>query len=131
MWMEPGQANHFVLFASARSDYGAKRYLDETRRLFSVLDDRLKETGKYLVGDKYTIADICTWGWVNSAGNVDIDISKEFPALHKWWAEIAERPAVKKGKNVPPRRWSDEEFKERAQQMKAKIQAMENSDKHP
>jgi len=124
-----GQANHFVLFASARSDYGAKRYLDETRRLYSVLEDRLKES-KWLVGDKYTIADIINWGWVNSAGNLDIDLATEFPTLHKWAEEISQRPAVQKGKKIPPSKFSEEQFKGMLQGMKAKIQAMENSDKH-
>lgn len=54
----------------------------------------------YLVGNKYTIADIANFSWVNTAyfGGVNL---KQFPNLEKWWARINARPAVKKGINVP------------------------------
>lgn len=127
-----GQAAHFNFFANIRSDYAAKRYLEETRRLYGVLNDRLKES-KYLAGDKYTIADIASWGWVkaSSSFNFGIDVPTEFPALGKWVNEIASRPAVIKGDNVPPRKRAPEEMKDFLAKMKARIQAMENSDKHP
>jgi hypothetical protein len=69
------QANHFYRYAPEKIPYGIKRYIDETKRLYSVLEDRLSgrwEGGNkrdYLVGDgkgKYTIA----------------DINGEFPAQH-------------------------------------------------
>jgi len=126
-----GQANHFVLYAGVRSDYSQKRYLDETRRLFSVVEDRLRETGNYLVGNKYTIADIVNWSWIQAADSLDIDLAKEFPAVYKWVEEISQRPAVQKGKNTPPRKFSAEKFKEFTEQKKAAIRAMENTDKHP
>jgi glutathione S-transferase len=58
-----GQANHFGRYAPERIQYGIDRYVNETRRLYSVLETQLqKSTSGYLVGDKCTIADIAHWG---------------------------------------------------------------------
>jgi glutathione S-transferase len=58
-----GQANHFSRYAPERIEYGVNRYVNETRRLYSVLNTQLeKSTSGYLVGDKCTIADIAHWG---------------------------------------------------------------------
>lgn len=69
-----GQANHFLYvlpwpvhtlvltnsrYAPEKIPYGIKRYQEETRRLFEVVEDGLKAgKGEYLVGDKYSIVDI-------------------------------------------------------------------------
>jgi glutathione S-transferase len=54
-----GQANHFNRYAPEYMEYGAKRYTNETRRLYGVLNTHLeKSTSGFLVGDKLTIADI-------------------------------------------------------------------------
>ena len=58
-----GQANHFVLFAPQQVDYGIKRYVDETYRLYETLELGLKGR-EYLVGDSLTIADIASFSWV-------------------------------------------------------------------
>jgi glutathione S-transferase len=58
-----GQANHFSRYAPERIEYGVNRYVNETRRLYGVLNTHLeKSTSSYLVGDKCTIADIAHWG---------------------------------------------------------------------
>ncbi|CAI7675010.1 unnamed protein product [Penicillium palitans] len=94
--MSLGQANHFRLVASVRSNYAIKRYIDETKRLYSVLESRLKES-TYLAGSKYTIADITNYTWVRRGPQLlEIDLS-EFPALKNWVDEIDKRPAVQKG----------------------------------
>jgi glutathione S-transferase len=61
-----GQANHFSRYAPERIEYGVKRYVNESRRLYGVLNTQLeKSTSGYLVGDKCTIADIAHWGFVS------------------------------------------------------------------
>lgn len=56
-----GQANHFFRYAPEKIPYGIKRYQDETRRLYSVYEAHLAQGDKkWLVGGKYTIADMCT-----------------------------------------------------------------------
>lgn len=94
-----GQANHFYRLAKERIAYGTQRYVGETERLYGVLDARLKDN-EYLVGNKYSIADIANFSWVNVAFFAGVDLEK-FPNLHKWWKKISERPAVKRGLNVP------------------------------
>lgn len=52
-------------YAPEKIQYGIDRYKAETRRLYRTLDDTLKKsTSGYLVGDRCTIADIASWGWV-------------------------------------------------------------------
>lgn len=124
-----GQANHFLAMAGARSDYGIKRYLDETKRLYSVLESRLSQAD-WLAGDKYTIADIANYSWVRSGPVLlEIDLS-QWPGVDRWVKKIDARPAVEKAKNVPPSTRTPEEMKEMFSNMRAKIQAMENTDKH-
>jgi hypothetical protein len=50
-----GQANHFLRYAPEKIEYGQKRYLAETKRVYGVLDDRLKDH-EYLAAGEYTIA---------------------------------------------------------------------------
>jgi glutathione S-transferase len=103
------QANHFVLFAGVKSEYSQKRYLDETKRLLDVLEMRLSET-PYLAGDKYTIADICSIGWVHTGSLfLGIDLS-ERPALKRWCDTILARPAVQKGLKTPPHKFTEEQM---------------------
>src|SRR4051794_107320 len=86
--------------AGARSDYAIKRYIDETKRLYSVLELRLSKAD-WLAGNKYTIADIANYSWVKSDPILlDIDLS-EWPGVDKWVKRIDKRPAVQKAKNVP------------------------------
>jgi glutathione S-transferase len=94
-----GQANHFYRLAKERIAYPTQRYVGETERLFGVLDARLKEN-EYLVGGKYSIADIANFSWVNFSFFSGVDL-KGFPSLFKWWERINARPAVKRGLAIP------------------------------
>jgi glutathione S-transferase len=94
-----GQANHFYRLAKERIPYPTQRYVGETERLYGILDARLKDN-EYLVGNKYSIADIASFSWVNVAYFAGVDLD-QFPNLHKWWEKIAARPAVKKGLAIP------------------------------
>ena len=48
--------------SSALRPYAKTRYLNETKRLYGVLEIQLKDK-PYLTGEKYTIADLKTFGW--------------------------------------------------------------------
>ena len=52
-----GQANHFNRYAPEKIEYAIKRYTNETKRLYEVLDIRLKDH-EYIAADEYTIADV-------------------------------------------------------------------------
>lgn len=71
--MDAGQANHFYRYAPEKIQYGIDRYQNETRRLYGVLEKRLQTTGDWLVGHKYTIADLANYSWVNFAVSAEID----------------------------------------------------------
>jgi glutathione S-transferase len=124
-----GQAHHFRIFANVRSDYAIERYVNETKRLYSVLDSRLKAS-PYLAGDKYTIADIAHFACVNAAPTaLEIDIS-EWPALNGWVERIKQRDAVKNGLGVPRGGMGVEEIAGRMKNGRARIDAMTNTDRY-
>jgi GST-like protein len=92
-----GQAHHFRRFAKEQIPYAIERYTNETRRLYGVLDNRLKETD-YVAGD-YSIADIAIFPWAARHEWQGIDLA-DFPALKRWYDATAARPAVQKGMTV-------------------------------
>ncbi len=94
-----GQAHHFVHFNPGKSDYAAQRYGNEAKRLYGVLDRRLGEN-EYLAGGEYTIADVATWPWISRFEWQGVDF-KDYPNALRWYRQIAERPAVKRGFIVP------------------------------
>jgi GST-like protein len=93
-----GQAHHFIRNAKEQVPYGIKRYTEETRRLYGVLQKRLSEAG-YLA-DEYSIADIATFPWVARFEWHKVDLN-DFPAVKRWFDQINARPAVQKGMAVP------------------------------
>jgi GST-like protein len=93
-----GQAHHFIRNAKEQVPYGIKRYSDETRRLYGVLQKRLSEA-EYLA-DEYSIADIATFPWVARFEWHKVDLA-DFPAVQRWFDRIHARPAVPKGMAVP------------------------------
>ncbi|KAI0084930.1 glutathione S-transferase [Irpex rosettiformis] len=95
-----GQAGHFALFAKDKIPYAIDRYINEVKRLFSVLDKNLS-TREYIAGPDYGIADIKTFPWVRMAPRVGIELVGEYPHIQKWIEKIEARPAVKEGLTIP------------------------------
>lgn len=102
-----GQFGHFYKFAAdkVKDPYPKERYLNETRRLLNVLNQRL-EGRDYIMGD-YTIADIATFPWVrtlgagyNAAEIIGLDNYKNVAA---YLERCLARPGVEKGLNTPQR----------------------------
>ena len=89
-----GQAFHFRLFAPEKMPYAIDRYLNEVKRLCTVLDTRLKDR-EFLAGD-YSIADMASYSWTTVFGPLEIVID-DYPALQQWQARMAARPAVERG----------------------------------
>eukprot|EP01120_Amphizonella_sp_Union-15-10_P006710 TRINITY_DN219_c0_g2_i2.p1 TRINITY_DN219_c0_g2~~TRINITY_DN219_c0_g2_i2.p1 ORF type:complete len:241 (-),score=73.19 TRINITY_DN219_c0_g2_i2:7-681(-) len=90
-----GQANHFTKYAPEKIEYAIKRYQDETRRLYSVLE-RALEGKEYLVNNQYSVADILNFSWVLIHDYCGVTLDG-LPNLKKWVERIAKRPAVVKG----------------------------------
>ena len=93
-----GQANHFLQFNAGKSAYAEKRYADEAKRLYTVLDRRLAE--RDYLANEYSIADIATWPWISRWPWHRIDWA-DYPNLKRWYQAIAARPAVRRGWGVP------------------------------
>jgi GSH-dependent disulfide-bond oxidoreductase len=91
-----GQAGHF-LRAAEKLPYAIDRYVNESRRLYGVLDGRLAEA-EYLAGD-YSIADIATFPWARQSAFLGLTLD-EFPNVKRWVSAIAERPAVERALNI-------------------------------
>lgn len=86
-----GQNHHFVQYAPERIPYAMERYINETNRLYGVLNKRLE--GRDWIADSYSIADMAAYPWiVNHQGQLqNID---EFPNLKRWFNAMKQRPAV-------------------------------------
>ena len=93
-----GQAHHFLKFHRGESEYAERRYGDEARRIYGVLDRRLAEA-EYLAGE-YSIADIATWPWVARFEWQNIDLN-EYLHVKRWYLAMAARPAVQRGYHAP------------------------------
>jgi GSH-dependent disulfide-bond oxidoreductase len=115
-----GQANVFYRYAPERIPYAIERYQREVRRLFEVLDTRLRDH-EFLAGD-YSIADIANWSWVRGYkwSGVTLD---GLPNLTRWLDAIAKRPAVKRGVDVPEP-VDLEEMIRKADEARAKVAGM-------
>tara|TARA_R100001143_G_scaffold57922_1_gene55418 strand:+ start:947 stop:1579 length:633 start_codon:yes stop_codon:yes gene_type:complete len=95
-----GQAHHFLFNPSEVVPYGQKRYHDETKRLYMVMNDRRLNETEYLAGDFYSIADIAVYPWVSRHERHQVDLN-EFPNVKRWFDTISAREAVQKGMAVP------------------------------
>ncbi len=94
-----GQCHHFTKYNPGKAPYAQERYLAETRRLYGVMDRKLAKTA-YLACNEYTIADMAVWPWVARFDWQTVDLN-EYPNVRRWYLEIVERPATRKGWNVP------------------------------
>lgn len=94
-----GQAHHFLHFNPGKSDYAEKRYHQEARRLYGVLNTQLGQQGFAATGE-LTIADIAIWPWVSRFRFQKIDLH-EYPHVREWYLRLAERPAFEAGYRVP------------------------------
>ncbi|WP_180684108.1 glutathione binding-like protein [Tepidicella baoligensis] len=90
-----GQAHHFRVYAPEKIEYAINRYTNEAKRLYGVMNERLK-TSPYLGGRSYSIADIAVFPWLRSWQNQGIDWA-DYPELKAWFDRIAARPAVQRG----------------------------------
>ena len=93
-----GQAHHFLHFNSGQSEYAEIRFSNETKRLYSILNNRLN--GRDYICDDYTIADISCWPWVSRYEWQRIDLAN-YPNVQTWYKRLLNRSAVQKGYHVP------------------------------
>ncbi len=86
-----GQNLHFGQYAPEKIPYAIDRYVNETSRLFKVLDKQL--TDREFIAGEYSIADMATYPWVFKHPYLQLRL-EDFPNLKRWFKTIERRPAV-------------------------------------
>lgn len=87
-----GQNHHFSQFAPEKIPYAIKRYVDETARLYGVLDRRLADR-TFVAGEEYSIADMAIYPWIVSHKWQSQKL-EDFPHVERWFNHIKQRPAT-------------------------------------
>lgn len=88
-----GQNHHFGNFVAEKIPYAIERYVNETARLYGVLNKRLE--GRDFIADAYSIADMACFPWVAAYTRQQIDIH-QFPNVKRWYNAIHQRPATQR-----------------------------------
>ncbi len=86
-----GQNHHFKVYAPEKLPYAIDRYVNETTRLYNVLNRRLAD--REFVAGAYSIADMACYPWIvpheRQGQNLD-----DFPHLKRWFEAVRARPAT-------------------------------------
>ena len=90
-----GQHHQFHHYNPGKSKFGEDRYFSIAKRIYKDLDEHLMKSN-FLAGKEYSIADIATFPWIARHNWHDIGL-KKFKNLTRWYEEISQREAVKKG----------------------------------
>ncbi len=101
-----GGFGHFYAYAPVKIEYAIDRFAMEVKRELDVLDQRLAGN-RYLAGDEYTVSfDIAVYPWYGALVSGLVYNAAEFldaasyTHVLRWTKEIADRPAVKRGRMV-------------------------------
>ncbi len=100
-----GGFGHFYNYAPMKIEYAINRFTMEAKRQLDVLDRQLA-THRFIAGDEYSIADIAIWPWYGSLAKGGLYDAAEFLDIAsyknfvRWADEVANRPAVKRGRIV-------------------------------
>ena len=100
-----GGFGHFYAYAPTKMQYPIDRFAMEVKRQMDVLDRHLAEN-RYLAGDDYSIADMAVWSWYGTLAKGQLYEAGEFLQVQeytqvlRWTNEIAQRPAVQRGRMV-------------------------------
>ena len=106
-----GGFGHFYAYAPEKFEYPINRYAMEVKRQLDVLDRQLANN-QFIAGDEYTIADMAIWPWYGALVTNKVYEAAEFLETHtythvlRWTHEIANRPAVIRGRMVN-RTWGE------------------------
>lgn len=93
-----GQNQHFAKYAPEKIPYAIERYVNETRRLYKVLNTHL-DGRTFITGQDYSIADMAAYPWIFHHEEHGIKLA-DFPHLKVWFETIRERPAIQRAYKV-------------------------------
>ena len=88
-----GQNHHFKQYAPEKLSYAIERYVNETNRLYAVLNKRLADWA--FVAGEYSIADMASYPWIVPYENQGQKLA-DFPHLERWFEAIRARPATQR-----------------------------------
>ena len=88
-----GQNHHFKQYAREKLTYAIERYVNETNRLYAVLNKRLAD--RAFVAGEYSIADMAVYPWIVPHENQGQKLA-DFPHLARWFEAIRARPATQR-----------------------------------
>jgi len=100
-----GGFGHFYAYAPTKIEYAIDRFAMEVKRQMDVLNRQLAQS-PYIAGDTYTIADMAIWPWYGALAKGQVYEAGEFLQVNdythviRWADEIAQRPAVRRGRMV-------------------------------
>ncbi len=94
-----GQAVSFIRYFPEEVPQAISRYVNETRRLYEVLDKQLSPH-EYIAGE-YSIADIANYSWIRSHKWARVSV-EGLPHLQRWMEAMLAKPGIIRGCNVPP-----------------------------
>jgi GST-like protein len=86
-----GQNHHFSHYAPEKIPYAISRYINETARLYKVLDKQLADNA--FIAGEYSIADMASYPWIRSYEKQGQDLNN-FPNIKRWFDHMSARPAV-------------------------------------
>jgi GST-like protein len=89
-----GQNHHFVQYAPEKLPYAINRYVNETNRLYGVLDRQLSKH-TYVSGEEYSIADMAIYPWVVPWEKQQQKLS-DTPHVQRWLEQVGARPATQR-----------------------------------
>ena len=89
-----GQNHHFSHYAPEKIPYAINRYVNETGRLYGVLNKRLADR-EFMAGADYAIADMASYPWIVPHARQGQSLD-DFPHLARWFAAIKARPATER-----------------------------------
>lgn len=87
-----GQNHHFAVYAPEKLPYAVNRYVNETNRLYGVLDRRLAARA-FVAGEDYSIADMACYPWIVPHERQGQRL-EDTPHLHRWFRAVHDRPAT-------------------------------------
>jgi len=92
-----GQNHHFNRFAPEKIPYAIDRYVNETKRLYGVLNKQL--IGQKFVAGEYSIADMAILPWILRYEWQGIQLG-DYPYVQEYIVRLTARPAVQKALSI-------------------------------
>jgi GST-like protein len=89
-----GNTKHFMYHAPETIPYAVKRFNNEAKRIFNIIENQLTEND--FIAGSYSVADIATFPWIKEYERYGI-VMGEIPYTCSWLNKVSERTAVLKG----------------------------------